>query len=173
MPTDTIYGVLASANNPAAVEKLYQLRQRASDKPFIILISSQSDLHQFGITLTDEQYRVTRELWPGPVSIILPITLPADRERLHYLHRGSGTLAFRVPAERSLSELLQKTGPVVAPSANPEGKPPATTADEARAYFDDAVDLYVEAGQLVGAPSALIELNPDGSTKVLRGILKH
>jgi len=66
-----------------------------------------------------------------------------DRRKHRYLHRGTGTLAFRIPSKDKLIELLKKTGfPVVAPSANPEGKKPAVDINEAIRYFGDKIDLY-------------------------------
>ena len=55
MPTDTIYGLVGSALNPQTVEEIYLLRKRATDKPFIVLISSINDLGKFGVFLTKEQ----------------------------------------------------------------------------------------------------------------------
>ncbi len=163
LPTDTLYGIVASAFLPAAVERIYALRKRDADKPLIVLISSVDELSLFGITLDDSLHKEVGKFWPGPVSIILPVT----DEKFQYLHRGKKTLAFRFPRNEKLVSLLQKSGPLVAPSANIQGEPPATTIEEARNYFGEAVDFYEDGGTLAGEPSALITFEA-GKVKVLR-----
>lgn len=72
-----------------------------------------------------------------------------------------------MPALAWLRTLLHKTGPLVAPSANLEGHPPAWTVREAKRYFDDKVDFYIDAGRLGGRPSTLIKIE-NGKVIVLR-----
>jgi L-threonylcarbamoyladenylate synthase len=76
-------------------------------------------------------------------------------------------LAFRLPADEELRAFLRETGPLIAPSANPEGKSPATTIAEARTYFGEMVDSYQEAGILSGAPSTLVTIE-EGKIRILR-----
>ncbi len=168
IPTDTIYGLVASALNQSAVEHLRQIRGKAEDKPLIILISQLADLKLFEINLAPAQMDQLTKLWPGPVSVILK----APSDKFAYLHRGTGTLALRLPRHQTLQDLLAKTGPLVAPSANLPNQPPATTMAQARLYFGDKVDCYVDGGTLIGEPSTLVELATNGELKVLRGILK-
>lgn len=75
-----------------------------------------------------------------------------------------------MPADEGLRELLRQTGPLIAPSANPEGAPPARTISEAEAYFGDGVDIYVDGGEvpLDINPSRLLRLHKDGSKEWLR-----
>ncbi|MEK7110338.1 MAG: L-threonylcarbamoyladenylate synthase [Patescibacteria group bacterium] len=163
LPTDTLYGVVGSALRRKTVERIYKLRKRNPKKPFIVLIGSMLDVRRFGVALDSQTLGVLRTLWPGPVSIILPV----KTKKLAYLHRGTKTIAFRLPRPKALRRLLKKTGPLVAPSANPEGKPPALTVAEARAYFGENVDFYVAGGRRDVPPSTLIELR-DGRVVVLR-----
>ena len=132
LPTDTLYGIVAQAGNKEAVERVYALRKRSPEKPCIVLISSIADLSQFTIRPSDRIREVLSRLWPGPVSIILPCTA----KKFEYLHRGTKTLAFRLPKSAPLRSLLAKTGPLIAPSANPEGEKPAYTITSVRKYFD-------------------------------------
>ena len=152
LPTDTLYGLVGMALNPKTVERIYQLKGRAIEKPFIVLVASSEQLTQFGINL-QTQHQASK-YWPGPTSVILP----CKKVDFEYLHRGKHSLAFRQPSVLALQVLLAKTGPLVAPSANPEGKPPAATIAEANAYFDNSIDFYVEGGRLAGKPSRLISL---------------
>ena len=164
IPTDTVYGLVASALLPLAVEKLYTLKNRAHEKPCIVLISSLEDLSLFDISLSQKLQSVLSQYWPGPVSIALPCT----SEKLAYLRRGKESLAFRLPKNETLVQLLKESGPLAAPSANPEGLPPATTVGEARGYFGDSVDFYIDGGTLGGPPSKLISIDKDANVLVIR-----
>lgn len=156
MPTDTIYGVVAVAGNRRAVSRLYRLRRKNPKKPFIILISSFKELRNFGVILHPSHAAFLRKWWPGKVSVIFKV----PQATFAYLHRGTKTLAFRFPRSRALLRLLKETGPLVAPSANPEGRKPAETIREAKLYFGNTVDRYVGGKKkiMAGKPSTLISL---------------
>ncbi len=162
LPTDTIYGIVASAFSSQGVRRIYRLRKRNPRKPFIILISSPRDLAKFGVRPSVRQRKIMRTVWPGPVSLIFAM----PRGKLDYLTRGEGSLAFRVPKPAWLRNLLSASGPLVAPSANWEGKRPSKNVREARKYFGDKVDFYVSRGDLLSAPSTLVSLVDE--PKVLR-----
>lgn len=161
--SDTLYGIMGSALLPEAVEKIYALRGRDRKKPLIVLIADPSELSRFGISPTDEEKQIMGKYWPGAVTLVLPCTL----EKFEYLHRGTSTIAFRVPNNEKLLQILKENGPLVAPSANTEGQEPARTIDEAKSYFGSTVDFYEDAGVLEGLPSTLITLK-DGKIVVLR-----
>ncbi len=120
----------------------------------IILIDSVHALGQFGIEPDARLAAVLKKLWPGPVSIIFP----CSQKKFEYLHRGTKTLAFRLPRDRWLRALLKHTGPLVAPSANTEGEKPATTISEAKQYFGNTIDFYINGGVRRGKPSTVIEI---------------
>lgn len=163
LATDTIYGLVACALNKSAVERVYEVRKRRPDKPCIILIADIGDLEKFGIQINQLTNQPINKLWPGPVSIIMP----CDNPELSYLHRGTKTLAFRLPAHEKLRELLRETGPLIAPSANPEGMKPAALIEQAKAYFDDQIDFYEDAGPLAGEPSTVVAIE-SGKVRILR-----
>jgi L-threonylcarbamoyladenylate synthase len=163
MATDTLYGLVGLALDPSAVERIYQLKRRHPSKPLIILIGSQADLKLFGINPDGQQKKSLNTYWPGPVSIILP----CHRHDFEYLHRGTNTLAFRLPDKPALQRLLARTGPLVAPSANPESEPPAASLGQAKGYFGAEVDFY-KSGQTKSKPSKLIKIDGQQVT-VLRG----
>ncbi len=123
----------------------------------IIIIGSIMDLRKFGVKIDSKTKQILKKYWPGKVSVILP----CPSKKFAYLHRGSKTLAFRLPAKKSLCALLRKTGPLVAPSANIEGKPPAKTISEAKKYFGKKIDFYVDAGRQSPRPSKIIKLEKD------------
>ncbi len=163
IPTDTLYGLVASALSETAVERVYALRKRDADKPCIILIHSISDLELFGVGVTEELREQVGKFWPGKVSIIFPVAL----EKFAYLHRGTQSLAFRLPDNPSLISLLEKVDPLIAPSANVQGSEPAKTIDEAKNYFGEHIDFYEDGGELSGQASAVITFE-NGTLKVIR-----
>jgi L-threonylcarbamoyladenylate synthase len=154
IPTDTIYGVAASAWSKTAMERAYKIMKRSPRKPFIILISSIKDLALFNIKLDSETRKILEKIWPGKVSIVLPV----PSKKFEYLHRGAKTLAFRLPKKPSLLKFLKKTGPLISSSANPEGEKPAETIAQARKYFGDEIDFYISAGKLASEPSTLLKV---------------
>ncbi len=164
MPTDTLYGIVGKAHDQSVVEKIYKARRRSPQKPCIILIADISELENFSIHLSEIQKIEIKKYWPGPVSVIFDCL----DEKLFYLHRGTKTLGFRIPLSESLQDLLRQTGPLLAPSANIEGMTPAKNILEAKEYFGNAVDLYVDMGEVTGRASKVVILHPDGTVSVLR-----
>jgi tRNA pseudouridine55 synthase len=167
IPTDTIYGLVGMAVDNNTVERIYKVRKRQPDKPFIILISSISDLKKFGVVVDDKTKNILKKYWPGKISIILPCS-----SKLKYLHRGTNTLAFRLPSDLQLLQLLNKTGPLVAPSANLEGKKPAITIKQAKKYFGDQVDFYFDQGKYESESSTLIKIENGEIITLRNGAVK-
>lgn len=151
-PTDTLYGLVGSAFNEEAVERIYTTKHRDPQKPLIILIGDVLDVARFDIELSEEIRKRLDEIWPAPVSVLFP----CFDEKFAYLHRGTNEIAFRFPQPEDLRKILAQTGPLVAPSANPEGLEPASNIEEAKKYFGDKVDFYYDGGILQGEPSTLI-----------------
>lgn len=163
VPTDTIYGVVASALFPESVERVYRVRGRDMRKPCIILIANISDISRFGIQISIQDKERLGVVWPGKVSVIFPDI----SEKFLYLHRGTNTLAFRIPDVLELREWLRLTGPIIAPSANPEGEKPAETLEDAYDYFGEGVDFFVDGGMISGLPSTVVRFK-DGNFSVVR-----
>ncbi len=166
MPTDTIYGICTSAFEKKSVERIYELRRRNPQKPFIILISKIEDLKNFGIKLTKKEREFLEKTWPAKISVILEIREKNKLKQLKYLHRGTKTLAFRLPKPKWLRKILEISGPLVAPSANWESYPPAKTINEAKKYFGNNV-IYFDKGKIAGKPSKIIKLK-NGKIETIR-----
>lgn len=162
IPTDTIYGIVACATNEASVKKVYAIKKRTPDKPFIILIADIADLAIFNVILPIDLLTQLKDYWPGPNSIILS----CDNSKFDYLSRGTKSLAFRLPDDKKLTDFIRKTGPLIAPSANPEGQKPAVDIKDAIGYFNNQIDYYVDSGRIIGNPSTLIDFTSGYPIKI-------
>jgi L-threonylcarbamoyladenylate synthase len=160
--TDTIYGICGNALNKKTVEKIYKLKKRTPQKPVIILISSLKDLKIFNIKPNQKQKNFLKKIWPSKISVVLP----SKSKKFFYLHRGKYALAFRLPKPSWLLNLIKISGPIIAPSANFEGKKPAKNISQAKKYFKNKV-FYFDKGNLVSKPSTLIKIN-NQKIKVLK-----
>lgn len=155
LPTDTLYGLVGSALNADTVDRIYDLKQRDPNKPLIVLISDITQLEQFGVIVSTVLTERLRAYWPGHYTIILPTI----DDQFEYLHRGTNNIAFRLPDNEELLDFISLTGPIVAPSANVEGMPPAGNIEEAKSYFGTDVDFYIEGEDLRGNPSTIISFD--------------
>lgn len=169
MASDTVYGLFARALDKDAVTKLYDIKGRDEQKPFIILLSTINQLENFGITSVPVKAKVFIKTYtPGPVTFILETT----SKDISYLTRGGNTLAFRIPDDKHLQSIIEHVGPLVAPSANPQGLKTAETIEEAKDYFNDTVDLYVDGGRIAGEPSTIVDLTQDVPVVLRQGKIK-
>ena len=158
--TDTLYGIIALARIESAVEKVYKVKNRNLSKQCIILITNPADVPAHISVLDEYGHKAVT-----PTSVIVPATDEAP-----WLLRGSDTIAYRVVRDPFLRKVVEKVGPVIAPSANPEGQPPARTIEEARAYFGESVDAYVDGGEVpeVVQASQIVQISSDGSISYIR-----
>ena len=156
-------GVLASASNIEAVNRLYAVRGRNPNKSCILLVSSADDIPG----LSDEQRKIYSSMnFRAPTTVISQVS----ENYLPHLVRTNRTLAFRVIYRGLLLEIISQTGPLLAPSANPEGKTPARNVREAKRYFGNGVSLYLDNGTIDDVePSRIIIFNDDESVSYLRG----
>ena len=157
LPTDTLYGIVGRALSKKVVERIYKIKERNENKPFIVLISSYKDLDIFGVKIGDKQAKILEKFWPGKVAVILP----CPSKKFEYIHRGTKSIAFRMIGNKNKNvfNLLKKVGPIVAPSANPEGSKPAETISKAKKYFGNKIDFYLSSGSKIGRPSTLVKFN--------------
>lgn len=166
-PTDTIYGILASAADPLAVDRLYCARQRNRAKSCIILLDEVAAIPH----LSSQQRRQYRQLMrQRPTTIAVPVDTQLLPHLVRTPEKTMSTLAFRVvPPSSPLAAIIRRVGPLLAPSANREGQPPATTIDEAISYFGDRVAVYIDGGPIAQAqPSRIISYTDDGELHLIR-----
>jgi L-threonylcarbamoyladenylate synthase len=160
IPTDTVYGIVARAEDRVAVERLYQLKRR-EHKPGTLIAGSLDQLVALGIKR--RYLKAVERFWPGPISVIIPCG-----PELEYLHQGQNGLAIRIPNDSALLALLAKTGPLLTSSANQPGETPAATVDDAKQYFSDSIDAYIDGGDLSGRSSSTVIRIIDDAIEVIR-----
>ena len=160
--TDTLYGIVASADNEEAVERVYAVKGRDPHKSCIVLLDDMRSAYGRGDELDTDAHRYHSDV---PTSFLID-----GNGAPNWLLRENSQLAYRVPDDLDLRQFLAATGPLIAPSANPQGEPPARTIQEARAYFGDQVDMYADGGEVPAdtPPSRLLRVNDDGSVERLR-----
>ncbi len=160
--TDTLYGIVASANIEAAVEQVYRVKGRDANKSCIVLLDDMRSAYGRGDELDADEHRYHSDV---PTSFLIN-----GQGAPNWLLRENNDLAYRVPNSLDIRQFLAQTGPLIAPSANPQGHAPARTIDEAKAYFGDAVDMYVDGGEVPvdTPPSRLLRVYDDGTVEQLR-----
>lgn len=159
--TDTLYGLVARAADEAAVARVYELKNRDPNKSCIILVPTATDAYDH----VDELESDVEIYGEVPTSFLI-----SAESAPSWLKRTNELLAYRIPNIDWLKQLLVQTGPLIAPSANPESLTPAATIDEAMSYFGDQVDCYVDGGAVPAdtPPSRLLRIYPDGTQERLR-----
>lgn len=158
--TDTLYGIVALARNQTAVRRVYEIKGREATKSPIVLIDS---LEQLFDSYDEATISQVHQYWPGPNSIVLPSSNAPT-----WIRRDNASVAYRLPAHEALRVLIRQTGPLIAPSANPEGLLPPTTIAQAQDYFGDAVDIYVDGGEVLNASASSIYRLQNGNFEKLR-----
>ncbi len=156
-PTDTIYGIAASASFLEAEEKIFQVKKRDKGKPIPILISDLSQLKAFGVKMLNDIEKVLQAFWPGALTVILKCN--NGREE-----------GFRMPNHPLLLKLIQTLGnPIRATSANISGEEVASSAEEALKIFNGKVDIILDGGKVSKnqLPSTVIKIE-QSDVKVIR-----
>lgn len=155
LPTETVYGLGASARDAAAVRRIFEAKGRPADNPLIVHLATADQLDQVAATITPLARALVARFWPGPLTIVLDAAadLPAVTTG------GLSTVAVRVPGHPVARAVIEAAGvPVAAPSANRSGRPSPTTADHVAADLGDRIDLLVDAGPTgLGLESTVVD----------------
>jgi len=158
-PTDTVYGIGASATDAAAVARLYTVKDRSETKAIPVLIAAVADLAQVARGVPPFVERLAGRFWPGGLTLVLPAapSLPAA------LTAGGTTVAVRCPAHPTPRALIHALGtPLAATSANLSGQPAPTTAAEVARQLAGRLPLILDGGVCpVGVASTLVDLTSD------------
>jgi L-threonylcarbamoyladenylate synthase len=156
-PTDTVYGIAADFNNPKAMERLRDVKQRSQDKKFSVLISQKTLISNYTSTTDPIVYKIIDKYWPGPLTIIVPAKDKTD------------TIGIRMPDHVIALNLVKEAQCSIAgPSANLAGNHPPKTCKEALKDLDGLVDVAIDGGEAYhGRSSTVVDLTR-GQPNVLR-----
>jgi L-threonylcarbamoyladenylate synthase len=159
IPTDTVYGLACRPDDERAVRRLSEVKRRSQDQPIALVAGSVEALRALVPELPADGILV------GPLTIV--VGNPARRLRWLTGSRPE-TIGVRVPdVTGAAAELLQQVGVVAATSANLHGGPDPRRIEDVPAAILDAVAAVLDAGELPGAPSTVIDLT-GSSPRVLR-----
>jgi L-threonylcarbamoyladenylate synthase len=157
LPTDTVYGLCALADRSEFVERMYRLKKRDPLQPSALLASDVDLLLDCVPELRGRAAVIVRALLPGPYTLVLPN--PAHRYR--WITGGTpDTIGVRVPELPPEAEaVVAAVGCVVATSANRPGEPDPHRVDEVPGEIRDEVGAIVDAGELPGTPSTVLDFS--------------
>lgn len=164
-PTETVYGLGADAENPAALARLYEVKGRPTHHPVIVHLGSAEQLSEWAVEIPSQAYQLAQAFWPGPLTLILKRS-PRVPDAVT---GGQDTVGIRVPSHPVALALLKAFGGgVAAPSANRFGRLSPTTAAHVQADLGQDVDLILDGGASdVGVESTIVAFR-DNQPIVLR-----
>ena len=156
LPTDTVYGLCANPYSEEPVRRAYRLKGRDDDKPSALVASDVDMLLECIPELRSRVGPVLRALLPGPFTLV--VSNPANRYRW-LTGANPATIGVRVPELPSpADEVLSRTGAVMATSANLPGAPNPARLDEIPPEILEGAAAVIDAGELLGVPSTVIDL---------------
>lgn len=162
-PTETVYGIGADIYNEAAVKNLYVVKKRPFDMPLSVAVSDKAMLERVAV-LNENADKLIKAFLPGPLTIIIK----KQSDVPDIVTSSSQKVGIRIPDNRFALELIRRTGPIVATSANLHSHPDAVDIDSAIADFGDKVDTYIDAGSCtIGMPSTIVWLM-DNQVEIVR-----
>lgn len=175
LPTETVYGIAASALNSEAVQRLSSLKGRPPEKPFAFAIKSLEDALDYVPDMPPLARRLARRCWPGPMTLVLRHDHPDS-----VVHRlpaevlqttiPSGTIGLRVPAhETTLQVLRLLAGPIVLTSANLTDQTDCVDGAQVIEQLGEEIDLILDDGRSrFGQPSSVVQVTADNKIEMLR-----
>lgn len=164
-PTETVYGLGASALDADAARKIYAAKGRPSDNPLIIHLAKVEDACKYAY-VNEAFKRLAEAFMPGPITVVLkkrdciPDTVTG----------GLDSVAVRIPSNGHARALIEAAGvPIAAPSANLSGKPSPTCAAHVIEDMMGRADMIIDGGDsLIGVESTIVKIGEDGSMTLLR-----
>ncbi len=178
VPTETVYGLAASALNAAAVQRLLDVKQRSPSKALTLAIRSAEDVLDYVPDLSPLGRRMARRCWPGPVTIVAGDCHPESLLRqlpaaVQQAVCPNGMIGLRVPAHPMVFDVLRMlAGPVVLTSANPSGGTDPVTAEEVIDALGDSVQLVLNDGHSrLGQPSTVVKVGKQDFEILREGVV--
>lgn len=164
-PTETLYGLGADALNGQAVEKVFQLKGRDPNNPIPVIVADPAMVEVLVATIPVTAKALMQRFWPGPLTLVLPARsgIPAP------LVNAAGGVGVRISSQPIATKLAARLGrPLTATSANPTGKEPARTVAEARNYFSDMIEIFLDGGKLESKTGSTVAEVLDSRIRVIR-----
>jgi L-threonylcarbamoyladenylate synthase len=162
-PTDTIYGLGASAFQPASVERLFAAKDRPLERSIPILIAAAEELERLSSDVSDSIRELGRAFWPGPLTLVVP-----RRSDLPASLGPTPTVGVRVPDHPVALALLRAAGPLAVTSANRSGAEECTTAVQVEASLAGRVDLILDGGRCPGGLASTVAVVEGTTVRILR-----
>ena len=172
IPTETVYGLAASAFDPSAVRKIFEAKGRPQDNPLIVHICDREMLGEVASSFPEIAEKMADAFWPGPLTMILP---KSERIPLE-VTAGLDTVGIRMPSHPGAAEVIRRSGlPLAAPSANTSGKPSPTRAGHVLYDMDGKIPLILDGGSCTVGVESTVVLVREESVHLLRpgGVTKE
>jgi len=167
IPTETVYGIGVDPLSQAAVDKIFNLKERGENKPLSILVHSFHDLIK--LKIISKVPEIVELYWPGPLTIIVESELNfADGVGT----KNPNSIGVRVPDNELTLELLKKTGPLAVTSANISGQEDITNEKDAESVFGDKIGHYLQGSALHGSGSTIVDFRDEEFKVIREGPLK-
>jgi L-threonylcarbamoyladenylate synthase len=166
-PTETVYGLGGDTMNVTAVRRIFELKGRETQKPFLCLVHNKERLGPVVDRVSEKAEKLMDLFWPGPLTLIFPVS-----EKLPDLLRsGSGKIGIRVSSDPICQKLTEKyKNPIVSTSANRSGQKPGRTAGEVMEYFGNDLDLVLDGGVRNDMmPSTILDMVEDPPRVIREG----
>ena len=164
-PTETVYGLGASALDESAAAKIYAAKGRPSDNPLIVHVCSKEQIGEVAENISSDAQMLIDAFMPGPLTLIVnKKDCISDG-----VTAGLKTVAVRFPLHEAAQALIRAAGvPIAAPSANISGKPSPTTARDVMEDMDGRIDAVIDGGDCaVGVESTIVDTTR-GECTILR-----
>lgn len=164
-PTDTVYGIGCDIFNKEALERIFAIKNDAGSKLFSFICSDLKDIAKYA-KVSDYAYRMMKHLLPGPYTFILPAAKQVPKK----LWSKRKTVGIRVPNHPISLSIVKELGhPIISTSATNRKGEVVYDPFEIRNIFNSQVDLMLASGNLMGAPSSVIDLSDDEPEVVREG----
>jgi L-threonylcarbamoyladenylate synthase len=165
IPTDTVYGLVASLAHEDAIDRIYALKGRPAEQPLPVLVSSIDALEHVTSYVDGRAQMLLNEFWPGPLTVVIP----SDRNLPDAVLGPGKTVGVRMPNHPLAIEVIAKAGGVIAStSANRSTEPPALTAAEVEAVFGAELDIILDGGIAPGGQASTVVAIRGDSLAILR-----
>lgn len=155
-PTETVYGIGTNGFDESAIKRLYNIKQRPLNKPISLLVSNMEMVNQIAKDITDLEYKLMDEFFPGPFTIILK-----KKEIISdILTANQDTVGIRMPNGKIARQLVEYANvPIATPSANISGKPSGTNLKDIIQDFNGKVDYFIDGGKSkLGTASTIVKV---------------